>query len=226
MIKAIVFDLDDTLISEKSYVESGFLAVSKYISSKVNKYNSEFLFETLQDLHRISSEKVFDRMNESLVFDSYINVKELIDVYRNHSPLITLFEDVLPVVRELKKKYKLGIITDGYLITQKKKIESLNITYLFDEIIMTDELGKDYWKPSVIPFELMSKRLNVNYSEMIYIGDNPRKDFYISSVYPITTVRIKREGYYKSIDYYQDIKENYEIDTLEEIFNIVSNINK
>ena len=226
MIKAIIFDLDDTLISEKDYVVSGFKTVSIYISKKVKKLTSKQIFESLQNLHNINPNKVFNRMIDDLNLSSEIDVKELIDVYRSHKPVISLFKDALPVINKLKdKNYKLGIITDGYLITQTKKLESLNINNLFDEIIMTDELGKEYWKPSVIPFELMSKKLNVDYSEMIYIGDNPRKDFYISAVHPITTVRINREGYYKDSNYFQDVKENFLINKLEEIFNIINKVN-
>ena len=226
MIKAIVFDLDDTLISEKDYVVSGFSAVSKYISNKVKKYTFEQIFEILQNLHNTNPNRVFNRMIDYLNFINEIDVKELIDVYRSHKPVISLFEGALPVINKLKEQnYKLGIITDGYLITQKKKIESLNINNLFDEIIMTDELGKEYWKPSVIPFELMSKKLNVGYSEMIYIGDNPRKDFYVNAVHPITTVRINREGYYKDSNYFQDVKEKFVINKLEEIFNIINKVN-
>jgi putative hydrolase of the HAD superfamily len=226
MIKAIIFDLDDTLISEKDYVVSGFSAVSKYVSNKVKKYTFEQIFEILQNLHNTNPNRVFNRMIDYLNFINEIDVKELIDVYRSHKPVISLFEGALPVINKLKEqKYKLGIITDGYLITQKKKIESLNINNLFDEIIMTDALGKEYWKPSVIPFELMSKKLNVDYSEMIYIGDNPRKDFYVSAVHPITTVRINREGYYKDSNYFQDVKEKFVINKLEEIFNIINKVN-
>jgi putative hydrolase of the HAD superfamily len=226
MIKAIIFDLDDTLMSEKDYVLSGFIAVSNYVSSKVNKLTSKEIYEHLQYLHNTDPNRVFNRMIEDLNFISEIDVVELLDIYRSHKPVISLYEDALPVINELKNRnYKLGIITDGYLLTQKNKLEALKINNLFDEIIMTDELGKEYWKPSVIPFELMSKKLNIDYSEMIYIGDNPRKDFYISAVHPITTVRINRKGYYKDNNYFQDLKEKFLINKLDEIFNIINQVN-
>ena len=226
MIKAIIFDLDDTLISEKEYVVSGFNAISNYVSNKVKKYTFKQIFESLQNLHNANPNRVFNRMIDDLELSSELDLKELIEVYRSHKPVISLFEDALPVINKLNSlKYKLGIITDGYLVTQKMKLESLNISDLFDEIIMTDELGREHWKPSLTPFELMSKQLDVDYSEMIYIGDNPRKDFYVGSVYPITTVRINREGYYKDSNYFQDVKEKYLIDALEEIFNIINKVN-
>lgn len=222
MIKAIIFDLDDTLISEKEYVKSGFLAVSKYVSNKTRTYTTEQIFEALQVLHNESTDKVFNRMNEKLGLSTEISVKELVDVYRSHKPIISLYEDVVPIIKKLKEqKYKIGMITDGYLVTQKNKIETLNIRYLFDEIIITDELGRDCWKPSPVPYELMSKRLNVDYSEMMYIGDNPKKDFYISSIYPVITVRINRVGYYNNVDYYKGIKENFKINNLDQILDIL-----
>jgi putative hydrolase of the HAD superfamily len=226
MIKAIIFDLDDTLISEVEYVKSGFVAVSTYVSNIVERFTADQILITLHELHETNPDKVFNRMIENLSLSSFITVKELVDVYRSHKPKLSLYDDVLLNIKKMKdQNYKLGIITDGYLITQKNKLESLNISYLFDEIIMTDELGNEYWKPSVVPFELMAKRLNIDYCEMIYIGDNPRKDFYINSVYPIITIRINRLGYYKNVEYYQGIKENFAIETLDQVFNIIKKLN-
>ena len=34
MIKAVVFDLDDTLISEHQYIESGYQKVAEFLSDK------------------------------------------------------------------------------------------------------------------------------------------------------------------------------------------------
>ena len=47
---------------------------------------------------------------------------------------------------------------------------------------------------------------------MMYVGDNPKKDFYIGSVYPITTVRVLDDGLYNENSYYKAIREKYQID--------------
>jgi len=165
-------------------------------------------------------------MIEELDLYTTVNVQELIRVYRNHKPEISLYKDVMPVLKKLKEQnYKIGIITDGHLATQKTKIDSLNINYLFDEVIITDELGREYWKPSPVAYEVMSKKLNVDYSEMIYIGDNPSKDFYISSIHPVITVKIKRLGYYNNAEYFKGIKENFKIETLDKILDILDKVN-
>lgn len=93
----------------------------------------------------------------------------------------------------------------------------LDRLHYFDEVIITEELGRKYWKPHPKAFEIMREKLDVEFNEMVYIGDNPEKDFYIGKKYPITTVRVLREGVYKDKAYLEDIKETYVINDLNEI---------
>ncbi len=46
-----------------------------------------------------------------------------------------------------------------------------------DKIIVTDDYGKEYWKPSIRPFQMMLEYFNIKPEEAVYIGDNPNKDF-------------------------------------------------
>jgi putative hydrolase of the HAD superfamily len=60
----------------------------------------------------------------------------------------------------------------------------------------------------------MKEKFKVNFDEMIYVGDNPEKDFYISKTYPIKTVRILRAGVHTDKNYFKDIKEDFRIEKL------------
>lgn len=190
MIKAVVFDLDDTLFPEMEYVKSGFRAVADFLIRETNKD----YYEELIKLFEKDKKDVFDRLIKNNGIK--IEVKELIDIYRNQKPTIRFYDDVLPFVNELKAKgIKTGIITDGRPEGQRAKLEALKCYSIFDKIIITDELGGiEYRKPHPLSYEKMAESLNVNYDEMMYIGDNPSKDFGISEVYPIKTVWVKREG--------------------------------
>ena len=44
---------------------------------------------------------------------------------------------------------------------------------------------------------------------MMYVGDNPRKDFYISSICPVVTVKIMNEGIYRDNDYLNNTVEAF-----------------
>ena len=48
--------------------------------------------------------------------------------------------------------------------------EGLEAFQDFDKIIVTDELGRDYWKPNGKSFQLMARDLGVDYREMVYVG--------------------------------------------------------
>lgn len=219
MCKAIIFDLDDTLISEKEYIKSGYKAVSKYIEEKY-RLDKEKTYVQLNILFSESTSEVFNRFFEinNIKYEKE-DIINLVNCYRNHIPTIKFYDDVIPTITELKKRrIKVGIITDGYKETQRRKLQVLEAEKIFDEIIVTDELGKKYWKPNPKAFELMKEKLNVEYNEMLYVGDNPEKDFYISKIYPITCVRIMRnEAVYDDREYKEDIKEKIRIDNLNKL---------
>lgn len=226
MIKAVVFDLDDTLISEYEYIKSGYKHIAQLLSEKINA-NPKNIFNELVYIFKNNPEKVFNQLLDKYEIDYTMeNIKELVNEYRGHTPEIRLYDDVIPCINALiEKDIKIGLITDGYANAQKNKINSLGIEDLFDYIIVTDDYGKDFWKPSSRPFELMQEKLSVNFNEMIYIGDNPEKDFYIHSIYPIYTIRINREtSIYKDAHYLSNVKENISINNLDKLTEIIKEI--
>ena len=219
MIKAIVFDLDDTLISERDYIKIGFKYVSKIISDRYKLDNNE-VYEVMRELFKESPKNVFNRVLDNFnIKYKKEEVLYLVKEYREHKPNIEFYKDVIPTINKLRNNgYKLGIITDGYKETQNKKIDVLNCKTLFDEIIITDELGKEYWKPHERSYKLMSKKLNVDLSEMVYIGDNEAKDFVTANLLGVKTIRIERiNGIYKENLLSNRYKAKYKLDCLEDL---------
>lgn len=226
MIKAVVFDLDDTLISEYEYIQSGYKHISEIISEKSN-IDKDKIYTDLITLFDSNSKKVFNQLLDNYKIEYNTDeINTLVNEYRSHIPNIKLYDDVLLCIKELKEQnIKIGLITDGYAVAQKNKISSLEIDYLFDYIIVTDDYGRDFWKPSPKPFELMQENMSVNFNEMVYIGDNPEKDFYIQSIHPIHTIRINRPlSIYKNSQYLSDYKEHMAINSLDELFEYIKKV--
>jgi putative hydrolase of the HAD superfamily len=225
MIKVVVFDLDDTLISEKQYIKSGYHHIAKLLHSELGIDEGK-LYSDLTELFNKSSKNVFNRLFDKLeVVYTQDTIMKLVEEYRNHLPDIEFFKDAIPCFESLKQKgIKLGIITDGYLNAQRQKLKAVEAYDYFDEIIMTDELGREYWKPHTKAFEMVREKFNVEFNEMIYVGDNPEKDFYISKIYPITTVRIYRNGVYKEKKYFKDIMEDKRINSLAEMNKLIDSL--
>ena len=218
MVKVVIFDLDDTLTSEKEYIKSGYRHIAEIIQDRFT-IDKNLVFDDLMNLFSVSPLNVFNRLYDKYRIEySKEMILDLVVEYRGHFPDIQFYDDVLPCLSELKRsRIKVGIITDGYVIAQRQKLKAVQADEYFDEIIVTDELGRDYWKPHPKAFELMKEKFKVNFDEMIYVGDNPEKDFYISKIYPITTVRILRNGEYKDKRYLEGIEANITITHLKEI---------
>lgn len=121
-----------------------------------------------------------------------------------------------------EKSIKLGIITDGYRETQNNKLKVLQAEKYFDSIIVTEELGREYWKPHPRSFEIISDEFDIQFDEMVYVGDNPKKDFYIRKFYPIHTMRIIRENsVYSKEDYREGIREEKRIFKLDDVIEYI-----
>lgn len=219
MVKAIVFDLDDTLISEKEYIKSGYHHIAGIIEDRF-AIDKNQVFDDLMSLFESNPQNIFNRLYDKYQIEySKEMILELVKEYRGRYPDIQFYNDVLPCLTELKRLgIQVGIITDGYAIAQRQKLKAVQADKYFDEIIVTDELGRDFWKPHPKAFELIVEILEVDFNEMIYVGDNPEKDFHIRSIYPIKTVRIMRQDLvHSSKPYYQSIEEDLRIKSLEEI---------
>lgn len=229
LIKAIIFDLDDTLVPEIEYIKSGYRYIDKLIKQMYPNLINIDVYKELIGLFSNSPQNVFNRfLDNHQVFYTTEDVMFLVKEYRNHMPNIKLKEAEVKLLSTLRQRgYKLGVITDGYTQSQRNKVVAIELEKYVDYIVITDELGSDFWKPHPKPFELMSEALNTAFNEMIYIGDNPSKDFHIASIYPIKTIRIKRsQGVYQSDIYLNNIKENVLINSFTELDKAITEIER
>jgi putative hydrolase of the HAD superfamily len=197
--RAIVFDLDDTLYLERDYAFSGFDAVAAELGSRMNPPFD--LAARMRELFSTPDRgRVFNVLLDELqVDDPDVRVKEMVSVFRNHRPKIKLCPDADQALIRLRPTCKLGLITDGFAVTQHAKIDALALRERIDEIIVTDDLGREFWKPHPRAFEEMQTRLGLPPHLCTYVADNPAKDFTAPHTLGWQTVRIARpEGIHAS----------------------------
>jgi len=192
VIQAVIFDLDDTLYPEMAFVYSGYRAVSERVFEQLGfEIDGELirLFETGQrgDLFTPVLKTHLGTVEEEYV-------RELVAVYRQHRPTITPFPDAPEVLKTLSASYRLAILSDGYLSVQKRKLEALQIDSYFDPVIFSDEWGRDFWKPHSRPYEECLRRLSLEPATVVYVGDNPNKDFVTARRMMMKTIRVRRPG--------------------------------
>ncbi len=171
-LKAVIFDMDDTLYGEKEYVRSGYAKIAQVLPQVENAAGKLWqLFE--------EKKPAIDELLKQENIDCEETKKACLHAYRYQEPDIHLYPGVKELLEELRREgYLLGVITDGRPEGQRAKIRALGLEELVDQIVVTDEFGgPEYRKPNPIAFETMKEKLNVAYAEMCYIGDNIKKDF-------------------------------------------------
>jgi len=216
-MKAIIFDLDNTLYDVKQYYLGAFKKISEYLSKRYNILNQE-IYKRLINHWKKKTSMYPHLFNDVLnFFDLGHELKNIIEIFNNYDGELKPYSDVIPTLNKLKKKnYKLGIITDGQVRRQKRKIKLLGLNEIFDIIIFTKELKNP--KPSKIPFQEAINKLKINPQYSFYVGDNPLIDFKGAKKAGMKTVRLLK-GEFKNMPKNKFV--DYEIMEFEELLEVV-----
>ena len=188
-IKGIVFDLDDTLYPQVSYKKSGFNVVSTWIQEHHYIDQSVVLLalETILNQYGAAYPYMFDRLVERLRLNQTL-VPQMVSEFIEHEPQISCYDGVIPLLSRLRRKYRLGILTDGRLSVQQKKIRALGLNNQIDAILCSDMLKLK--KPAIELFQWFERKFKLKGENLIYVGDNPKKDFYGANLSGWFTVRV------------------------------------
>lgn len=196
MITTVVFDLDDTLYDEIDYCRSGFTAVARYLSQTFpRQVTTDLAYTTLWEIFESGEHtETFNHALSALElkFDEKF-IRALILVYRKHIPKLLLPRESRQVLDNLKQDYQLAMLTDGYLPGQRLKVKALGIQTYFKHIVYTEQLGRQFWKPSPVGFETLARALDCPFESMVYVGDNVQKDFQGPNQLGMTSIQVFRD---------------------------------
>ena len=182
MIKCITFDLDDTLWEIEPVIKSAEIHFHRWLKEKypaaANQFNIESLRKLMKQTALESPEIKHDLTQVRL--KAYTHIKNIhnfsddmpikaYDYFMGYRNNVVLFEGVDEVLSQLKKKYRLGTITNG-----NASLEKIGIKKYFDFEIKASETG--FMKPDVKIFNAAVKKANCDPVNMVHIGDNYEKD--------------------------------------------------
>jgi len=196
LTRGVVFDLDDTLYLERAYVGSGFRAIAAIVEQRCGLPRS-LVWRTLQRMFQQGvRHDTFDRLlAEHPLLATRFTVPELVIAYRDHRPDITLLPGVYELLRALRRHGTgLALITDGPVISQRSKIEQLGISPFVPTQVLTGVWPADFAKPHSRAFEEVAGRLQIPTDELVYVADNPAKDFAAPRRLGWRTIRLRLRG--------------------------------
>lgn len=166
----IVFDIDDTLISEFQYRTSGLNAVQSLLSKTHNK---DFYGKIIEYINA-GGEDYMGEICKEFNFSECFK-ESLIWTYRLHYPNINFEEGVKELIDTLRlHKVTLAILSDGRSITQRLKLKAIGLNDI--PAFISEEFDSDKFCNKRF-IEIENLWPNKKYA---YVGDNPKKDFFVT----------------------------------------------
>jgi len=180
MIRAIIFDLDNTLTDFMKMKRASIdAAVDGMLDAGLTLTREEVATRIYQvyDREGIEYQQVFDRfLNEALGHIDYKILSSAIVAYRRaRDSYLVLYPHVnITLLELLKRGLKLAIVSDAPRLQAWTRLAHLQLHHLFDTIVAFEDTGER--KPSPKPFERAIEVLGIAPSEAIMVGDWPERD--------------------------------------------------
>lgn len=185
-MKAILFDLDDTLYPYSPCHEEGLSRVLDFFKkewnftqgselyNKAREWVQKQLKSTAASHHRLL---YMFKLCELIKKNPIRYAQYLENLYWNgYFSKMRLYDGVKELLTLLKEKnFPLALVTDLTTEIQFRKLNFLSLTDFFDAIVTSEEAGVE--KPSPIIFQLALEKLNIQSSkEVVMVGDSYIKD--------------------------------------------------
>ncbi len=179
-IKAILFDLDNTLIDFMHMKQEATRAAAKAMVAAGLKADEEELAADLFDFYLdydIEADDAFQRFLESRYGQIDFRVlAAAINAYLREKALnLKPYPEVPETLEKLKAQgYKLAIVSNGRRLKAAMRLNAAGLDGFFDIVIGWEDTGKK--KPEPEPFLLATERLGVLQGECMMVGDWPEVD--------------------------------------------------
>jgi putative hydrolase of the HAD superfamily len=225
MVTAIIFDLDDTLYEEGDFFRSGFAVVAHELERRGAGTSADIAL-LLEHFHFAESRAgVFQKLASRLKFPEQW-IPDLVERFRSHDPRISLAADTLDVLPRLRSQFRIGCITDGWAAVQRRKLEALRVEPYLHGVVLTDELGRDYWKPHARAIHELRAALGGAPHPTIVVGDNPERDMAGARNAGLRSIRLRRRGgYFADKEFQQsECRADFEISDLRALPDLLNSL--
>jgi len=225
MIKAIIFDLDNTLLDfmkmKQFSVKAAITAMNEagLNVDEVEAYNDIFkLYET----NGWENQQVFDDyLNQTIgKVSNKILAAGIVSYRRAREATLLVYPNVnKTLIQLIKMDIKLAVVSDAPSREAWMRLYYLNLHHVFDTVLTYDDSKER--KPSPKPFKMALNILNVNSKEALMIGDWPDRDVVGAKQIGMKTIFARYGDTFGTIDSGAD----WDVNDIYEVVNIIKGLN-
>jgi putative hydrolase of the HAD superfamily len=224
-IKAVLFDVDETLFDRVLAQQAVLELIVKQLPLVFSGHDPQQVLAAFLESDRVTTE-VFNsggpsegsRDRRSKLFLQLLGIDEkyttkITELYVKDYPGVKAHVDgAVPVVEELSRKFKLGVVSNGFTDVQYRKLEAMGLRDLFSCIVLSEEFG--IRKPNPGIFHQAALLLHMQPQECLYVGDSYNNDVIGGKNAGMLVCWFNRDG--QKIPH-EKIKPDYIITKIEEL---------
>ncbi|MCP3026376.1 HAD-IA family hydrolase [Halobacillus sp. A5] len=219
MIKAVLFDLDGTLLNRDQSLERfARRQYSRFHTLRAKLTESHYVerFMKLDEKGYVPKELVYASLAEEFNITETLTEELIHDYFDVFHQSCIAFPKLTCMLNTLKNQgYQLGIITNGRDPFQMQNIRALEIEHYFDVILISEKEGLK--KPDPRIFHRALNRINVMAEESVFVGDHPEKDIQAA-------LSVGMHSVLKKDDYWSADSIEHVISELDEIPDIIKKL--
>lgn len=200
---AVLFDVDDTLYDRASAQVQLLSAIIRGLPSLFIGVNWNVAHAAFQESDRLVSARLDrrepidePRLERGKVFLGLLGLASS-NAARVNAVYMDSYARVRPAVphaiaclKELAARVPLGVVSNGFVDIQYRKLEALGVRHLFSCIVLSDELG--IRKPDVRIFQEAIRRIALPPLECVYVGDSYKYDMVGAAAAGMRTCWLRR----------------------------------
>ena len=225
MIKAIIFDLDNTLLDFMKMKQFAVKAAITAMNEAGLNIDEDQAYEDIFELYKTKGWENQQVFNDFLMqnfgeVSNKILAAGIVSYRRAREATLVVYPNVNKTLIELiKMGIKLAVVSDAPSREAWMRLYYLNLHHVFDPVLTYDDSGAR--KPSPKPFEMALNILNVNSDEALMIGDWPDRDVVGASQIGMKTIFARYGDTFDTVDSGAD----WDVDDIYEVVHIVKGLN-
>ena len=225
MLKAIIFDLDNTLVNFWQFKQESAREAAKAMIAAGLEMKEESIYNIIFKIYQergVEYQLVFTDLLKPFDFpkpkSERIRDAAIVAYLRKKEQVLRPYPGITETLATLKLTYKLAVLTDAGREQASKRLAFTGLAEYFEAVGTLHDTN--IYKPGAEPFLSICQKLGVQSSECLMVGDNPGRDMKGAHAVGMKTCLAKYDPYFEK----EGPNPDFEIDKPEKLLEIVKRI--